>query len=178
MPLNLNGKIDIPTLPFPDTPYAHASAVGRKSAKGDKDLTASPTEQKLCAIWSNILPNPLDSIPLDESFFDLDGHSILATRLIFEIRKQVVVQVPLGVVFSQPTVSGLASTIDVLRDPDFGIARHKNLPTAAVEYGKDVDTPLRRLRSSYPPLSPEFVTGTVTICLTGATGVPGCICPS
>ncbi|KAI5983626.1 hypothetical protein EDD15DRAFT_2376155 [Pisolithus albus] len=51
MPLNLNGKIDIPTLPFPDTPYAHASAVGRKSAIGDKDLTASPTEQKLCAIW-------------------------------------------------------------------------------------------------------------------------------
>ncbi|KAI6099233.1 hypothetical protein EDD16DRAFT_528427 [Pisolithus croceorrhizus] len=122
-PLNPNGKIDKPALPFPDTAYAHASAAGRKLAKDDKVRTASPTEQELCSIWSNTLPNPPESIPLDESFFDLGGHSILATRLIFDIRKQFVVKAPLGLVFSQPTISGLASATDALREPDFGIAQ-------------------------------------------------------
>ncbi|KAI6104324.1 hypothetical protein F5141DRAFT_182380 [Pisolithus sp. B1] len=190
MPLNPNGKIDKPALPFPDTAYAHASAAGRKLAGGNKARTASPTEHELCLIWSNILPNPPDSIPLDESFFDLGGHSILATRLIFEIRKQFVVEAPLGLVFAQPTVSGLASAIDALREPDFGIARHepatspetlvtggqrlpKSLLTTTVEYGKDLDALLPRLRSSYPPLSPDFTTRMLTVFLTGATGYLG-----
>lgn len=188
MPLNPNGKIDKPALPFPDTAHAHASVAGRKSAAGGKVRTASPTEQKLCSIWSNILPNPPDSIPLDESFFDLGGHSILATRLIFEIRKQFVVEAPLGLVFAQPTISGLACAVDALREPDFGIARQepttppetpggqrlsKILPTATVEYGKDLEVLLPRLRPSYLPLSPDFTTRTLTVFLTGATGYLG-----
>lgn len=188
MPLNPNGKIDKPALPFPDTAHAHASVAGRKSAAGGKVRTASPTEQKLCSIWSNILPNPPHSIPLDESFFDLGGHSILATRLIFEIRKQFVVEAPLGLVFAQPTISGLACAVDALREPDFGIARQepttppetpggqrlpKILPTATVEYGKDLEVLLPRLRPSYLPLSPDFTTRTLTVFLTGATGYLG-----
>src|SRR5277367_1109866 len=78
MPLNPNGKIDKPALPFPDT----AASVDRRrdsvsSSKG------SSTEDVMRAIWTSILPNPPGVIPLDESFFDLGGHSILATRLIF-----------------------------------------------------------------------------------------------
>ncbi|KAL4068584.1 hypothetical protein V8B97DRAFT_1973578 [Scleroderma yunnanense] len=190
MPLNPNGKIDKPALPFPDTAHAHVSVSERKAAQGKKLRNASPTEIKLCAIWTNILPNPPETIPLDESFFDLGGHSILATRLIFEIRKQFIVEAPLGLVFAQPTISGLAPAIDALREPDFGIARQdsttpsetpiangrslpKELPIPAVEYGKDLDNLISRLPPSYAPLPTDFNTRPLTVFLTGATGYLG-----
>ena len=190
MPLNPNGKIDKPALPFPDTAHAHASVSERKAAKDKKSRSVSPTEAKLCSIWTDILPNPPEAIPLDESFFDLGGHSILATRLIFEIRKQFIVEAPLGLVFAQPTVSGLGIAIDALRDPDFGIARQdSNTPpetpigngfslpkkpsTTAIEYGKDLDDLLSRLPPSYSPLPTDFDTRALTVFLTGATGYLG-----
>ncbi|KAH7882420.1 hypothetical protein F5I97DRAFT_1817360 [Phlebopus sp. FC_14] len=190
MPLNPNGKIDKPALPFPDTAHAHVTRAENKAAvNGTKTRSASPTEETLCSIWAGVLPNPPNPIPLDESFFDLGGHSILATRLIFEIRKVFIVEAPLGLIFSQPTISGLAAAVDSLRDPDFGIARQdSNTPPATpvnpavgtqkkiadtVEYGQDLETLLPRLRDSYQPLSPDFDKRALTVFLTGATGYLG-----
>lgn len=179
MPLNPNGKIDKPALPFPDTANAHVSVLERKMPKGKKMRSASPTEERLCAIWSRILTNPLESIPLDENFFDLGGHSILATRLIFEIRKQFVVDAPLGLVFAEPTISGLATAIDALREPDFGIARADPViapeikpMSANIKYGDDLESLMVRLQPSYPPLSVVFEHA-LTVFLTGATGYLG-----
>ncbi len=87
MPLNPNGKIDKPALPFPDTAQSATAA----PATGK----ATSTEEKMRELWSKILPNAPHPLPLQESFFDLGGHSILATRLIFEIRKTFVVDAPL-----------------------------------------------------------------------------------
>lgn len=191
MPLNPNGKIDKPALPFPDTAHAHlAHAENKATSRGNKKRAISPTEEKLCSIWTEVLPNPPETIPLDESFFDLGGHSILATRLIFEIRKVFVVEAPLGLIFSQPTVSGLAATVDALRDPDFGIAPQdsnstpptsahtvdsiqKKITPVAVEYGHDFEHLIPRLRDSYPPLPSDFDTRALTVFLTGATGFLG-----
>ncbi|KIJ63167.1 putative alpha-aminoadipate reductase [Hydnomerulius pinastri MD-312] len=191
MPLNPNGKIDKPALPFPDTAHAHVTHTENKSAnKSTKTRSTTTTEEKLSSIWAEVLPNAPETIPLDESFFDLGGHSILATRLIFEIRKQFVVEAPLGLIFTQPTISGLAAAIDSLRDPDFGIARQgsntppatpinsvdgaqKKLTPALVEYGQDLESLVPRLRDSYPPLSPNFDTRALTVFLTGATGYLG-----
>ncbi|KAF8434536.1 hypothetical protein L210DRAFT_3553148 [Boletus edulis BED1] len=188
MPLNPNGKIDKPALPFPDTAHAHVVYAENKAAsKGDKTRAISPTERKLCSIWAEVLPNPPEAIPLDESFFDLGGHSILATRLIFEIRKVFVVEAPLGLIFAQPTISGLAAAIDILRDPDFGIAApdsnstpvhmvdgmQKTFTPVVVEYGQDFEHLVPRLRDSYSPLPPEFDTRALTVFLTGATGYLG-----
>jgi len=190
MPLNPNGKIDKPALPFPDTAHAHVSVSDRKAAKDKRSRNASPTEERLRMVWTDILPNPPETILLDESFFDLGGHSILATRLIFEIRKQFIVEAPLGLVFAQPTISGLAVAIDILREPDFGLAHQdfttppetpvgnglnlpKKLPTAAIEYGKDLDDLVSRLPPSYSPLPPDFNTRPLTVFLTGATGYLG-----
>ena len=187
MPLNPNGKIDKPALPFPDTAHAHVTHAENK-AKGDQRRVVSPTEEKLCSIWAEILPNTPETIPLDESFFDLGGHSILATRLIFEIRKAFIVEAPLGLVFAQPTITGLAAAVDALRDPDFGIAPGDSTPptpvhtvngmrrkfsTAVVEYGQDFEQLVRRLRDSYPPLPLDFDTRALTVFLTGATGYLG-----
>ncbi|KAG1813110.1 hypothetical protein EV424DRAFT_1473505 [Suillus variegatus] len=165
MPLNPNGKIDKPALPFPDTAQAHA--VHSEPKKTVNGRTASPTEQTMRTIWASILPNAPTPIPLDESFFDLGGHSILATRLIFEIRKIFVVEAPLGLIFDQPTITGLASALDALRDPDFGIAY------GDAETRPDYETLVQGLRPSYPPISEDFKSGAVTVFLTGSTGYLG-----
>ncbi|KAF8970141.1 hypothetical protein BDZ97DRAFT_1792154, partial [Flammula alnicola] len=68
------------------------------------------------------LPNAPKPIPSDETFFDLGGHSILATRLIFEIRKLFVVDAPLGLIFEQPTITGPVEAVDALRTGDLGLA--------------------------------------------------------
>ncbi|KAI8805276.1 hypothetical protein BJ742DRAFT_409393 [Cladochytrium replicatum] len=124
MPLTPNGKVDKNALPFPDTALAFsgppaaekASAVPDSSAVNLKSLTI--TEQNVITAWSKLLHLPVAQIGIDDSFFDLGGHSILATRLIFEVRKVMSVDVPLGIVYQDPTVRGMAKQIDQLRGSD------------------------------------------------------------
>lgn len=173
MPLNPNGKIDKPALPFPDTAQATFAAPPARQA--------SSTEKTIENIWINILPSVPQSIPLDESFFDLGGHSILATRLIFEIRKVFLVNAPLGLIFEQPTISGLAKAIDVLRNADLGLVKEAaakpaaplSPAKAAVEYGDDLDKLLPRLKKSYAPLPADYGTRQLVVFLSGATGFLG-----
>ncbi|KAG6816775.1 putative NRPS-like protein biosynthetic cluster [Tephrocybe sp. NHM501043] len=175
MPLNPNGKVDKPALPFPDT--ANVAATAPIVDKG------TSTEQTMRRIWSSILPNAPQPIPLDESFFDLGGHSILATRLIFEIRKVFVVNAPLGLVFDEPTMGGLVRAVDALRNADLGLetangaraaeASDAKVAPAAVEYGQDYEDLLPRLQTSYPSPSADFSRRPLTVFLTGATGFLG-----
>jgi L-2-aminoadipate reductase len=193
MPLNPNGKIDKPVLPFPDT--AMAAVVQNSSNPDDKTsaLKRSPTEDAVHSIWSKLLPSSPASIPVEESFFDMGGHSILATRLIFELRKTFLVDAPLGLVFEKPTIRELATEIDGLKKPDFGLAQEPQVtangsgasgtatPSTNVsknvdDYAADFDALLPTLAKSYnsPVQSPSFDSSKkLTIFLTGATGFLG-----
>lgn len=177
MPLNPNGKIDKPSLPFPDTVQA-ASIESRRTGT----QAVNPTEATIRAIWSNILPNAPSPIPLDENFFDLGGHSILATRLIFEIRKAFVIEAPLGLVFDHQTVAGQAVQVDVLKNADLGLDYKVPAPTSVplpesskrvMEYGTDYEALKQRLRESYSPLAGDFGAKGLRVFLTGATGFLG-----
>ncbi|PCH44863.1 alpha-aminoadipate reductase Lys1p [Wolfiporia cocos MD-104 SS10] len=185
MPLNPNGKIDKPALPFPDTAQA-------ASAESHRGPAATPTEDAIRTIWARILPNPPSPIPLDESFFDVGGHSILATRLIFEIRKAFLVEAPLGLVFDKPTISALAAAVDELRNADLGFAGQDGdkpsvppSPGSAVKaamkrsvskkatYSEDYESLLSKLRPSYAAVSDDYNSRPLTVFLTGATGFLG-----
>jgi len=179
MPLNPNGKIDKPALPFPDTVQAASIESRRTGAQA-----VNQTEATIRAIWTNILPNAPSPIPLDESFFDLGGHSILATRLIFEIRKTFIIEAPLGLVFDHPTVAGQASQVDILKNTDLGLdykaPQHPGAPSAGaesskrvVEYGADYEALKQELKESYSPLPNDFGTQELNVFLTGATGFLG-----
>lgn len=179
MPLNPNGKIDKPSLPFPDTVQAASIESRRAGAQG-----VNPTEATIRKIWSNILPSAPNPIPLDESFFDLGGHSILATRLIFEIRKAFIIEAPLGLVFDHPTVAGQASQVNTLKNADLGLDYKAPQPISApltgaepskhvIEYGTDCEALKQQLRESYPPLPDDFGAKGLRVFLTGATGFLG-----
>ncbi|GAA5943971.1 L-aminoadipate-semialdehyde dehydrogenase [Sporobolomyces koalae] len=177
MPLNPNGKIDKPALPFPDT-VAAAAASSITSAATDSVQQLTATERTIHDIWLQLLPSPPPDIPLDESFFDLGGHSILATRLIFEVRKTLAVGAPLGLVFDYPTIRSLAKELDSLRDGDLGLAGDKNSKagaqagsTADNEYSEDADKLVNELRHSYE--KPAHSDAAKVVFLTGATGFLG-----
>ncbi|GAA5964095.1 hypothetical protein JCM3765_000901 [Sporobolomyces pararoseus] len=175
MPLNPNGKIDKPALPFPDTVAAAAASAGNSSSSTSSEKL-TPTERTIHDIWLQLLPSPPSEIPLDESFFDLGGHSILATRLIFELRKTLAVGAPLGLVFDFPTIRSLAKELDSLRDSDLGLAGDKEKGNNAAanpdnEYSEDADKLVETLPPSYEKPAPSE--SPKTVFLTGATGFLG-----
>ncbi|MEM6401952.1 MAG: phosphopantetheine-binding protein [Cyanobacteria bacterium P01_D01_bin.116] len=50
----------------------------------------------------------VENIGINDNFFDLGGHSLLAVRLMSEIEKQFQKNLPLAILFQNPTVEQLA----------------------------------------------------------------------
>src|ERR687894_985283 len=74
LPLTANGKLDRKALPAPEL----ASTEDRYVAP------RTPTEEVLAGIWAELLR--LERVGVEESFFDLGGHSLLTTRLLAQVR--------------------------------------------------------------------------------------------
>ncbi|KAK9470543.1 uncharacterized protein V1510DRAFT_422821 [Dipodascopsis tothii] len=182
MPLNPNGKVDKPALPFPDT--AQLTAVAQRSPP-DAVAKFTPTEDAIKDIWLAVLPNRPPSIAPADSFFDIGGHSILATRMIFEVRKKFIVDLPLGFIFKNPTLAALAAEIDSLKANDdeyhnvqaaTSAAEKKKAERAepAVAYADDAQALTSTLAPAYAPVAAPFAPAApLTAFVTGATGFLG-----
>lgn len=155
LPLNPNGKIDKPRLPYPDT--AQLELVGKHLPKQQW----SPMEARVRDLWLSLLPHRPAVIEPSDNFFDLGGHSILATKMIFEARSKLgVPDLQLGSIFSEPTIRGFAK---LLSEQDGGSAYH------VADYSQDA----RELAKELPTF-PTFKDKTVkTAVLTGGTGFLG-----
>lgn len=181
LPLNPNGKVDKPKLPFPDT--AQLEAVARLSASqrgaGGDEETFSELEKTIRDLWLDVLPNRPATIAKDDSFFDLGGHSILGTRMIFELRKKLNVDVPLGAIFKNPTIEAFASEVNKsikgesaqLAD---GSEQHEVEIDTSVSYADDAkELTKTALLKEYPSLEKLDFSSTVNVFITGVTGFLG-----
>jgi hypothetical protein len=75
----------------------------------------TPIEEALTAIWQELLT--IDRIGVHDDFFaDLGGYSLLATRVISQIRKRLAVELPLRLMFTSPTIAGLAAALELQRN--------------------------------------------------------------
>jgi acyl carrier protein len=102
MPITSNGKLDRKALPAPDM------AAERSTKEVARPET--PTQVRLAALWEPLLK--VNNVGIHESFFDLGGHSILAARLMAQIRSSFGVQLAFHNIFRAPTISRLAALID------------------------------------------------------------------
>jgi amino acid adenylation domain-containing protein len=102
LPITPNGKVDRKALPPPDM------AAARKS----RDIVppGTQTEIRLAALWETLLK--VKNVGIHESFFDLGGHSVLAVRLMAQIRTSFGTELPLHNIFRTPTIAGLAALIE------------------------------------------------------------------
>lgn len=101
IPLTPNGKIDMGALPSPET-------AGSDLADGFV-APRTETEQKLAAIWSELLGR--EQIGIYDNFFALGGHSILATQVLSRVRDTFQVRLSLRNFFDKPTIAALAELL-------------------------------------------------------------------
>ncbi|EHK98676.1 putative Enniatin synthase [Glarea lozoyensis 74030] len=116
MPLNINGKIDRKEL--------------ERRAKGENSLEDKPTslhvaprndiEVILCEEYADVLG--ITKVGITGNFFDLGGHSLMATKLAARLSQRLSTRVSVKEVFDKPMVGDLAATIRK------GSSPHKPIP--------------------------------------------------
>ncbi len=117
IPITAHGKIDRTALPQPQIAAAAAY----------RDPT-TPTERRVAALFSSLLGH--DRVGVDDSFFDLGGHSLVATKLVTAIRSECGVELGIRDVFELATVGLLAGRVDQLSSGEPTRARPKLIATA------------------------------------------------
>ncbi|HST58045.1 MAG TPA: amino acid adenylation domain-containing protein, partial [Longimicrobium sp.] len=76
----------------------------------------TPREQALAEIWRTVLR--LERVGLEDDFFSLGGHSILATQVLSRVRRELGVELPLRALFEGPTAAELAERVEAVRRAD------------------------------------------------------------
>lgn len=71
---------------------------------------------ELQSIWCEVLG--VDSVGIDDDFFDLGGTSLKGADLIFTIEERFEVEIPVELIFETPTIRGVAARLKALeRNP-------------------------------------------------------------
>ncbi len=96
-PLTANGKINKKALPLPENEVVNGGVIS---------TPASLKEEQLLNIWKRLLA--IDHCGVEDNFFAIGGHSLLAMRLSAAIQKEMGFAIPVKKIFENPTISTLA----------------------------------------------------------------------
>ncbi|OKI08068.1 hypothetical protein A6A06_35020 [Streptomyces sp. CB02923] len=113
LPLTPSGKVARTGLPVP---HRHPAPAADRAAGADAEPAApgdapalSDAERRVAAVWSDVLG--VGEIAADDDFFALGGDSLLAVRLLLALRERWGVRLPLGAVFTAPTLARMAALL-------------------------------------------------------------------
>ena len=102
LPLTNRGKVDRGALPVPET--------STLATDGSIFAPRTAVEEVLADLFAELLN--VDAVGIYDNFFELRGHSLLATRLVSQIQEIFSTDLPLLTrFFADPTVAGLASAL-------------------------------------------------------------------
>ncbi|MBW4431896.1 MAG: amino acid adenylation domain-containing protein [Pelatocladus maniniholoensis HA4357-MV3] len=101
LPLTPNGKVDKCALPSSEVIQLNTN----KSFVAPRNFT----ELALAKTWENLLNT--SHIGVTDNFFDLGGHSFLAIRLMAQIYDKFEHNLPLSILFENPTIEKLAAIV-------------------------------------------------------------------
>ncbi|AZC32355.1 Non-ribosomal peptide synthetase [Pseudomonas chlororaphis subsp. piscium] len=96
MPLTPNGKLDRKGLPQPDASLMQQTYVAPQSE----------LEQQIAAIWAEILRLP--RVGLNDNFFEVGGHSLLAIQITSRVQAELGLEVPLAELFQTESLLAYA----------------------------------------------------------------------
>ncbi|MCS7476735.1 amino acid adenylation domain-containing protein [Umezawaea endophytica] len=151
-------------------PVAPSGKADRKALPGlfrlDETTTpaeppATPLEEAVARQWGEVLGR--GGVSRHDDFFDLGGHSLMATDLVYRMRREHGVDVPLRMLLDNPTVAGMAERLREVLDTGSSTAPR------ALDLAGEVRLPDEfAIRGT--PVPDEQVTD---VLLTGATGFLG-----
>ena len=86
----------------------------------DSDYAAPETEieRTIAGMWQDLLG--VTDVGIDDSFFDLGGHSLIAVRLFAQVKKAYRIDFPISVLFEAPTIRKISALIEAQIGPQDG----------------------------------------------------------
>ncbi|KAI0895038.1 large subunit of L-aminoadipate-semialdehyde dehydrogenase [Annulohypoxylon nitens] len=174
LPLNPNGKVDKPNLPFPDVTEIVEDA-SEEDLRSWQSMT--PTEQAVAQKWADLIRgiNP-KTVRRDNNFFDLGGHSLLAQQFLLEVRKGLGADVSINSFYEHPDLASFSAHVEKrVREAGGAESGPSEVQEGEPAYTKSLDELLGQLPDRYQTANLEAAgtTGPLTIFLTGATGFLG-----
>ncbi|HEX2207249.1 MAG TPA: amino acid adenylation domain-containing protein [Longimicrobium sp.] len=127
LPLTSSGKIDRPALPAPSP--AQPPSGGRLEPETEM-------ESRVAALWRELLDLP--AVGVEESFFDVGGHSLLLARLQSRLERELGSGLSLVELFQYPTVRAIAGRLQGAATPapvDAGVERGSERQAALARLG-------------------------------------------
>jgi amino acid adenylation domain-containing protein len=105
LPLLASGKVDRSAL-------AALAPVEPEEESGTYIAPRTTTEETVAAIWCAVLG--LGQVSVDRNFMDVGGHSLLAIRVLSRLRQAYELDLPMKLIFEQPTVQDMAARVEQL----------------------------------------------------------------
>lgn len=118
IPLTPNGKVDrraLPELEF-----------GLRE-RGNPELPRDGMEERVAAIWGEVLGDKVGPIGIHDDFFELGGHSLKATVLVSKLQQATGAMVPLSLIFENTSIAEMAAW---LKERDAAEATAEPIPKA------------------------------------------------
>ena len=174
LPLNPNGKVDKPNLPFPDI-------AERTEKTSDEDLkrweTLTEIERFVATKWADHIQG-LDAKTIlpENNFFDVGGHSMAAQQMLLDIRRELGTSVSIDMLFKHPSLAGFSAKVDrQLRPTETADGDDVEAAGKDFEYSQSLDKLLEQLPPMFETADPAVfrASSDPTVLLTGATGFLG-----
>jgi acyl carrier protein len=105
LPLSRNGKVDRAKLSEQALPEPESAARGNGGP-------ATELQQRLTALWANVLRCEIGELDLDSNFYAVAGDSLAAARILTGVRKQFGIGITLDRFFEVDTVRTMAARIE------------------------------------------------------------------